>query len=161
MQNKVLRLLCENSRISSQEIADRLNIQESEAAAIIKKLEADKIICGYTVIVNEEALSGAKKVQALIEVKVTPQRDGGFDKVAKRIALFDAVKELSLVSGGYDLLLTVEGDTLQEVAAFVSEKLSTIDGVLSTATSFRLKKYKEAGKTIEYQDDYERLKVCP
>ena len=95
MQDKVLRLLCENSRISSQEIADRLNIQECEVEAIIKKLEADKIICGYTVVVNEEALSGAKKVQALIEVKVTPQRDGGFDKVAKRIALFAPSRTLS------------------------------------------------------------------
>ena len=161
MQDRVLNLLRENARISCQEIADRLNITEAEAANIITDLEKNKIVCGYTVIVNEAALSSAKKVQALIEVKVTPQRDGGFDKVAKRIALFDEVKELALVSGGYDLLLTVEGDTLQEVAGFVSEKLSTIEGVLSTATSFQLKKYKEAGKTIEFTDDYERLNVCP
>ena len=161
MQNRILNLLRENGRISNKEIADRLNIAETEVAKIIAELENNKIICGYTVIVNDAALSGAKKVQALIEVKVTPQRDGGFDKVAKRIALFDEVKELALVSGGYDLLLTVEGDTLQEVAGFVSERLSTIEGVLSTATSFQLKKYKEAGKTIEFTDDYERLKVCP
>jgi DNA-binding Lrp family transcriptional regulator len=161
MENKILNLLKENSRISCQEIADRLNITEKEAAEILKNLEDKKIICGYTVIINEAALNEVKKVQALIEVKVTPQRDGGFDKVAKRIALFDEVKELALVSGGYDLLLTVEGDNLQEVAGFVSEKLSTIDGVLSTATSFQLKKYKEAGRTIEFTDDYERLKVCP
>ena len=161
MQNRILNLLRENGRISNKEIADRLNIAETEVAKIIAELENNKIICGYTVIVNDAALSGTKKVQALIEVKVTPQRDGGFDKVAKRIALFDEVKELALVSGGYDLLLTVEGDTLQEVAGFVSERLSTIEGVLSTATSFQLKKYKEAGKTIEFTDDYERLKVCP
>lgn len=161
MEEKILNLLKENGRISYEEIADRLNVARAEVSAVIENLEKQKIICGYTAIIDENAVTSNKKVQALIEVKVTPQRDGGFDKVAKRIAKFAEVKELALVSGGYDLLLTVEGDTLQEIASFVSGKLSTIDGVLSTATSFQLKKYKEAGRIIASEESYERLKVCP
>ena len=158
MQKNILNLLTENARISYEEIALRLNISVDEVKKCIADLEEKNIICGYTAILNEQDSS---KVNALIEVKITPQRDGGFDTVAKRIAKFDEVKELYLVSGAYDLLLEVEGDSLQQVAMFVSGKLSTIDGVLSCATSFQLKKYKQSGKIIEGDESYERLKVCP
>ncbi len=158
MQKNILNLLTENARISCEEIALRLNISVDEVKKCIADLEEKNIICGYTAILNEQ---DSNKVNALIEVKITPQRDGGFDTVAKRIAKFDEVKELYLVSGAYDLLLEVEGESLQQVAMFVSGKLSTIDGVLSCATSFQLKKYKQSGKIIEGDEFYERLKVCP
>ena len=140
MKERILNLLRENARISAADIALRLGTTESEVAQIIKDLEKDGIIRGYTVILNDAALKNVQRVKALIEVKVTPRRDGGFDRVAQRIAKFPEVTELSLLSGSYDLLLTVEGDTLQQVANFVAEKLATIDGVVATATTFQLKK---------------------
>ena len=158
MQEHILNLLCENARISVEEIALRLNSTPDEVSKIIAELEAKNIICGYTAILNEVT---SNKVTALIEVKITPQRDGGFDTVAKRIAKFDEVKELYLVSGAYDLLLEVEGESLQQVAMFVSGKLSTIEGVLSCSTGFQLKKYKQSGRIIENEESYERLKICP
>ena len=158
MQEHILNLLRENARISVEEIALRLNTNAEEVSKIISELETKNIICGYTAILNESA---SNKVTALIEVKITPQRDGGFDTVAKRIAKFDEVKELYLVSGAYDLLLEVEGESLQQVAMFVSGKLSTIDGVLSCSTGFQLKKYKQSGRIIENEESYERLKICP
>ena len=158
MQEHILNLLRENARISVGEIALRLNTNAEEVSKIIAELETKNIICGYTAILNESA---SNKVTALIEVKITPQRDGGFDTVAKRIAKFDEVKELYLVSGAYDLLLEVEGESLQQVAMFVSGKLSTIDGVLSCSTGFQLKKYKQSGRIIENEESYERLKICP
>lgn len=158
MQEHILNLLRENARISIGEIALRLNTNAEEVSKIISELETKNIICGYTAILNE---STSNKVTALIEVKITPQRDGGFDTVAKRIAKFDEVKELYLVSGAYDLLLEVEGESLQQVAMFVSGKLSTIDGVLSCSTGFQLKKYKQSGRIIENEESYERLKICP
>ena len=158
MQEHILNLLRENARISVGEIALRLNTNAEEVSKIISELETKNIICGYTAILNESA---SNKVTALIEVKITPQRDGGFDTVAKRIAKFDEVKELYLVSGAYDLLLEVEGESLQQVAMFVSGKLSTIDGVLSCSTGFQLKKYKQSGRIIENEESYERLKICP
>lgn len=158
MQQHILNLLSENARISVEEIALRLNTSAEKVTEIISELEAKNIICGYTAILNE---TNSNKVTALIEVKITPQRDGGFDTVARRIAKFDEVKELYLVSGAYDLLLEVEGESLQQVAMFVSGKLSTIEGVLSCTTGFQLKKYKQSGKIIESEESYERLKVCP
>ena len=101
------------------------------------------------------------KVKAVIEVKVSPNRDGGFDQVAKRIAKYPEVTDLFLVSGSFDLLITINGKSLKEVANFVASKLATIDGVLSTSTGFMLKKYKESGKIMEDFEDYERLKVTP
>ncbi|MBR2723237.1 MAG: Lrp/AsnC family transcriptional regulator [Lentisphaeria bacterium] len=158
MQQHILNLLSENARISVEEMALRLNTSAEKVTEIISELEAKNIICGYTAILNE---TNSNKVTALIEVKITPQRDGGFDTVARRIAKFDEVKELYLVSGAYDLLLEVEGESLQQVAMFVSGKLSTIEGVLSCTTGFQLKKYKQSGKIIESEESYERLKVCP
>ena len=158
MQQHILNLLSENARISVEEMALRLNTSAEKVTEIISELEAKNIICGYTAILNE---TNSNKVTALIEVKITPQRDGGFDTVARRIAKFAEVKELYLVSGAYDLLLEVEGESLQQVAMFVSGKLSTIEGVLSCTTGFQLKKYKQSGKIIESEESYERLKVCP
>ncbi len=160
MEDKILRMLKENARVSTAEMAARLNITEEAARAAVAALEKSQVIQGYTAIINEELLRN-NKVNALIEVRVTPRRDGGFDEVARRIARFPEVVRLYLVSGGYDLLLEVEGESLQEVASFVSAKLATIDGVLSTATSFQLKKYKESGRLMLEEEQDERLKICP
>ena len=160
MKRSVLDLLSKNARISTAEIAARVGTDEETVAGIIKELEADKIIKGYNVILNEEALN-EKIVRALIEVKVTPERDGGFDRAAKRLSRFPEVTDCYLISGDYDLRLEVKGNSLQDVAAFVAERLSTIDGVISTATLFLLKKYKESGKILEEEEEYERLKISP
>ena len=123
-------------------------------------MKDDNVVKGYTAIINEEALENAA-VKAIIEVKVSPSREGGFDPVARRISKFPEVSEVYLVSGGYDLRLVVKGRDLNEVASFVARKLSTIDGVISTGTHFMLKKYKESGKILQDEEDYERLKVSP
>ncbi len=160
MKTKIINLLRKNARISAAEIAEQLGAEEGKVSKIIKKLETDNVIKGYKVIINEEALN-EKVVRALIEVKVTPQRDGGFDRVAKRLSRFPEVTDCYLISGDYDLGLEVKGDSLQDVAAFVSEKLSTINGVISTATLFLLKKYKESGKILSEEEEYEKLKISP
>ena len=160
MNHKILALLRENARMVIHEIALRAGLPDVEAEQEIRELEKCGIIRGYTAILNESELDDSK-VKALIEVKVTPRREGGFDQVARRIARFPEVTDLYLVSGSFDLLLTVEGDSLQEVASFVSAKLSTIEGVLSTSTSFLLKKYKESGRIMQNDEEYERLKICP
>jgi DNA-binding Lrp family transcriptional regulator len=160
MKQSILNLLSENARISAEEIASRVGVEESKVEEIIKELEESNIIKGYKAILNEEALDD-NLVRALIEVKVTPQREGGFDRVAKRISRFPEVTDCYLVSGDYDLRLEVKGTSLQEIASFVSGKLATIDGILSTATVFLLKKYKESGRIMDNEEKYERLKVSP
>jgi DNA-binding Lrp family transcriptional regulator len=160
MKQSILNLLSENARISAEEIASRVGVEESKVEEIIKELEESNIIKGYKAILNEEALDD-NLVRALIEVKVTPQREGGFDRVAKRISRFPEVTDCYLVSGDYDLRLEVKGTSLQEIASFVSGKLATIDGILSTATVFLLKKYKESGIIMDNEEKYERLKVSP
>ena len=160
MKEKILKLLRENARVSNAELAVTAGISEAEAVSIVNELEKSGIICGYTAILNEAALPEDRQVKALIEVKVTPHRDGGFDRIAQRIAKFPEVTDLFLLSGSYDLLLTVQGESLQQVANFVAEKLATIDGVISTSTGFMLRKYKESGHILQNDEDYERLKVC-
>ena len=123
-------------------------------------IEDSNVICGYHAVINNE-LCDDNLVRALIEVKVTPQRDGGFDKVAQRIARFPEVTDLYLVSGGYDLQLEVCGRSLQEIASFVSAKLSTIEGIISCSTFFMLKKYKESGRMMNNDPELERLAVSP
>ena len=161
MKEKIISMLRNNARMSVDDIAGQLNVTADEVTAAVKKMENDGVIRGYTAIVSDEAPGAEKRVKALIEVKVTPTREGGFDQVAQRIARYPEVKDLSLISGSFDLLLSVEGRSLQEVASFVSEKLSTIEGVISTSTGFYLKKYKESGRIMQNDEEYERLKICP
>ena len=160
MKEKIIQLLAQNARIDTKEIAARLNMTDEAVCSCIAELEKNDVIKGYKAIINEN-IYHSDIVRALIEVRVTPQRDGGFDTVARRIAKFPEVIDLSLVSGGYDLLLEVKGRSLQEVAMFVSGKLSTIEGVLSTSTAFTLKKYKESGRIMDDDEEYTRLQVCP
>lgn len=156
----LLKILKTDARTPVEDIARELDLSESEVKKRIAKLEKDGVILGYQAVVDAEK-SGSASVTALIEVKITPERGGGFDRLAGRIAKFDRVQSCYLVSGGYDLLVVVEGDTLQEVASFVAEKLSTIKGVLSTATRFRLKSYKENGVMLLREARTERLSVSP
>ena len=137
-----------------------LNVSEAEVAATIKKYEQEQIVLGYRTILNEERL-GLEHVRAVIEVKITPEREGGFNRLAERIAKYTEVTSCYLMSGGYDLLVFVEGDNLRQVATFVSEKLATIQGVLSTATHFMLKPYKEQGVLMSRESNEERLAVSP
>ena len=158
--NPLLDLLRQNARLSNRDLADRISSTEDAVAAEIKSLEATGTILGYHSVVDRER-AGDTSVSAFIEVKVTPERGGGFDRLATRIARFDQVVSCYLASGGYDLLVVVEGADLREVARFVSEKLSTMEGVLSTATHFRLKTYKENGFLFEDGGQPERLAVSP
>lgn len=158
--NDIIRILQQNARISNRELAEMLGITEAEAAAEIQKLEDSGVIKGYSVIVDDE-LYDKSTVYATIELRVTPQRDCGFDDIAKTIMMYDEVESISLMSGAYDLAIEVKGGNLKDVALFVSERLSTIDGVLSTATHFILKKYKEKGIFIDSEDIDERGLVCP
>ncbi|UDQ97461.1 Lrp/AsnC family transcriptional regulator [Lentisphaerota bacterium WC36G] len=160
MRESILKLLQQNSRISNSEIAARLDVCEDEVKKCIDSLEEGGVIKGYTAVINDEALENSA-VKAIIEVKVSPSRDGGFDPVAKKIAKFSQVSEVYLISGGYDLRLVVNGQTLNEVASFVARKLSTIDGVTSTRTHFLLKKYKQANMILHEDEDFERLKITP
>ena len=160
IQQKILRLLEENARISTDEIADRLQLTANQAAGIIKAMEDEGKILGYHALVDSEFL-GEAGVRAIIEVEVQPERDGGFDRVAKAVSKFDEVVSVFLVSGRYELRLEVVGETLQEVASFVASKLAPLEGVRATATHFLLKKYKDAGFVLEKDEEYERLKVTP
>jgi len=157
---KLLHLLRRKARASYQELADLINSTESEVAHTIESWEKDRTILGYHAVTNPESI-GDTSVSAFIEVRLTPERGGGFDRLAIRIARFDQVVSCYLASGGYDLMVVVEGSDLREVARFVSEKLSSLDGVLSTATHFRLKTYKENGFLFESEPATERLVVSP
>jgi DNA-binding Lrp family transcriptional regulator len=156
----LLKLLQENASLQPPQLAQMLNISEKEVSATVKRYEQDQIILGYRAVLNEEKL-GLEHVRAVIEVKITPEREGGFNRLADRIAKYSEVTSCYLMSGGYDLLVFVEGKNLREVASFVSEKLATIQGVLSTATHFMLKPYKEQGilMTSDLQD--QRLAIAP
>ncbi len=142
--DRLLNLLYENARLSNAQIAAMLNVPERKVADKIKELEDEGIIRGYKALVNFEKC-GNEKVTALIEVKVTPQRDAGFDDIARRILQFDEVESIYLMSGGYDLCLFISGRTFKDVAIFVAKCLAPIEGVNSTATHFVLRKYKDMG----------------
>lgn len=149
---EILELLRQNARLSVKDIASMTKKNETEVAAIIKKLEDDGIILKYAAIVNPEKSGESKdKVRAEIQLQVTPEREHGFDALADRIYRFPQVKSLFLMSGGYDFKVIIEGDSLQEVAFFVSNKLATLEGVRSTKTCFILKTYKE--NDIVYVED--------
>ncbi len=159
--DKVLEILKEDSRVAAKDIATMINKSEDEVKEIIRDLEDKNIIIKYTTIVNEEKTT-EEKVQAFIEAKVSPERDMGFDAIAERIYNFPQVKSLYLISGGFDFLITVEGNSLKDVAMFVSEKLSTLEYINSIATHFLLKKYKENDVVMvgEKTKD-QRLQVMP
>jgi DNA-binding Lrp family transcriptional regulator len=156
----VLRLLEENALASHETLAAQLATTPEDIKARIAKLEHDRVILAYKAIVDVERAKRSS-VRAVIEVRITPEREGGFDRVAHRIAQYREVHSCFLMSGGYDLLVFIEGNTLQEVAGFVSAKLSTLPGVLSTATHFNLKTYKIQGVLREDVVNEERLKVSP
>src|SRR3954449_12013315 len=164
MQNWVmeplLKLLHENATLKPAQLAAMLNLPEPEVSAKIKAYEADQVILAYRTILNEEKL-GVESVRAVIEVKITPERGGGFDRLAERIAKYSEVQSCYLMSGGYDLLVIVQGNNLREVASFVSQKLATVQGVISTATHFMLKPYKEQGMLMKVDVNEERLAVAP
>lgn len=160
MRNELLTLIEKNSRISLTELSVLLGVKEVEIAEELAKLEQEGIICGYHTLINWDRTS-IEKVTALIEVKVTPQRGQGFDRIAERIYNYPEVKSVYLISGGYDLLVTLEEKTLKEIASFVSDKLSTLDSVLSTATHFILKKYKDHGTVFDKKREDEREVISP
>lgn len=157
---QLLELLERDAKRPISELAAMLGKSRQEVADEIKALEEEKIIIKYHTIVNWEK-AGTHTVTALIEVKITPQREVGFDAIAERIYRFPEVRSVYLMSGAYDLLVMLEGHSLKEIASFVSTKLSTIDGVIGTTTHFMLKAYKESGIIIEDQEEDRRLVVTP
>ncbi len=156
MREQILRMLEKNSRIDLKDLAIMLGVEEAAVANEVAQMEKENIICGYHTMINWENTS-QEKVIALIEVKVTPQRGMGFDKLAERIYLYDEVETVYLMSGGYDFTVILNGKTLREVSQFVSDKLSTLDSVLSTSTHFVLKKYKEHGTVLAQKHKDERM----
>ena len=156
----LLKLLRDNANLKPAQLAAMLKMPEQEVVAKIKAYEADNIILSYRTMLNEEKL-GLDVVRAVIEVKITPERGGGFDRLAERISKYSEVRSCYLMSGAYDLLVIVEGANLRDVASFVSEKLATIQGVLSTATHFMLRPYKEQGVLMSREKNEERLSVTP
>ena len=156
----LLKLIRDNAAWKPAELAALLNLPEAEVAARVKRYETDHVILGYRAILDEEKL-GLDNVRAVIEVKITPERGGGFDRLAERIARYTEVQSCYLMSGGYDLLVIVQGNNLREVATFVSEKLATVQGVISTATHFMLKPYKEQGVLMKVDHNEDRLAVAP
>ena len=157
---ELLKILQANAIESRENIARMLNVSVAEVNKRIADYEKSGIIRGYQAILNEDQL-GLDTVTAVIEVKVSPQREGGFNTVAERISRFPEVRSAYLMSGTYDVLLFVEGRNLREVAAFVSERLSPLDGVLSTSTHFMLKTYKRLGVLMESGHAEQRLSVDP
>lgn len=156
----LLTLLESNALLTPDHLAKQLNLKSAEVKKKIEKYEKEQIILGYKAIINDDKLN-LDHVKAVIDVKITPEREGGFNRIANRIAKFDGVTACFLMSGAYDLLVFVEGRNLKEVAAFVSEKLATLEGVLSTATHFMLKTYKDHGILMEGDEEHDRLKVSP
>lgn len=158
IKEEILTIIEKNSRINVQELSVLIGSEEITVANELKALEDEGVICGYHTMVDWSKTS-IDKVNALIEVKVTPQRGIGFDNIAERIYKYPEVKSVYLMSGGFDLMVILEGKTLQEVAGFVNNKLATLDTVLSTATHFILKKYKDHGTilTRKYEDTREKI----
>ena len=160
LMDPLITLLRQNARTSVEDLAKELSLTPAIVTDRLARLEAEGIVLGYQPIVDQQKVQ-AGLVTAVVEVRITPERGGGFDRLAGRIAKFDEVQSCYLISGGYDLLVVVEGNTLQDIAAFISEKLSTIKGVISTATRFRLKSYKENGLSLIPAHKTHRLAVTP
>ena len=160
MREKILTFLEKNSRINLGELAILLGMDEVSVANEIAEMEKEHVICGYHTLIDWDKTS-EEKLTALIEVKVTPQRGLGFDKVAERIYNYAEVDSVYLISGGFDFMVMIEGKTMRDVAQFVSDKLSPLDSVLSTATHFVLKKYKDHGSIMVRESKDERMLVTP
>ena len=158
LEKDILNILTEDARIPASKIAAMLSVDEAQVKSCIADMEKRGVLVKYTAIVNSEKAEDAL-VEALIEVKVTPKKKEGFDGIAKQIASFPEVKAVYLMSGAYDLAVFIEDKTLQQVSRFVSERISTFDGVLSTATHFILKKYKIEGALTEREDEDYRLSI--
>ncbi len=160
LSNKIISILKEDSRTPVGRIAVMLGESETAVEKAVRELERSGVIVKYSALINEDKLD-CDRVEALIEVKVSPQHTQGFDSIAENVYQFDEVKSVYLMSGAYDLAVFIEGRTLREVASFVSEKLSVMDNVLSTATHFILKKYKTDGVVLEESSGNGRLVVQP
>lgn len=160
MREKILAVIEKNSRIAVKDLAVLLGESEETVAEEIAAMEKEKVICGYHTLINWDNTS-EEKVTALIEVKVTPQRGQGFDKIAERIYKFPEVNAVYLMSGGFDFTVIIEEKTMREVAQFVSDKLAPMDAILSTATHFVLKKYKDHGTVLVDMVREERMLVTP
>lgn len=161
IKKQILDAISMNSRRSTEDLAAMLNTGTDTIEHEIKEMEDNKVICGYPTLINWDR-TDCEKVTALIEVKVTPQRDMGFNKVAERIYKFEEVESVYLMSGSFDLTVIIEGKSMKEVSRFVTEKLSTLEYITSTATYFVLKKYKEHGLImIDEKHDSERMLITP
>ena len=160
MREKILTFIEKNSRIDLKELAIILGVDENVVINELQAMEEEHVICGYHTLIDWDKV-GVDKVMAMIEVRVTPQRGLGFDKVAERIYNYPEVDSVYLISGGFDFMVTIEDKTLKEVAQFVSEKLSTLDTVLSTKTNFILKKYKDHGTILAEKPKDERIQMIP
>lgn len=160
LRESILKLLEKNSRLDLKELAVLLDSTEVEIANVIADMEKEHIICGYHTLINWDHTS-RERLTAMIEVKVTPQRGEGFDKIAERIYNFPEVKALYLMSGAYDFMIMLEGKTMKEISMFTSSKLAPLEAVLSTATHFVLKKYKDHGTVLEAKKADKRQAVTP
>ena len=160
LKERNLRLIDSNAKLTAPELAIMLGSSEDEVSTAIAEMEADNTICGYLTLINWEKIE-QDYVTALIEVKVTPQRGQGFDTIAERIYKFDEVEAVYLMSGGFDLTVVIKGKSMRDVAGFVSAKLAPMEAILSTATHFVLKKYKEHGIAMESEETDERMLVSP
>lgn len=160
MREKILEMIEKNSRINLKDLSVMLGTDEAMVLNELSNMEKENIICGYHTMINWDRTS-VEKVSAIIEVKVTPQRDCGFDAIAQRIYNYPEVNAVYLVSGAYDLLVLIDGKTLKDISFFVSGKLSTLENVLSTATYFILKKYKDHGIIFSEKKEDERILMLP
>lgn len=161
IEKDIIQILGADSRTPMDRLAAMLGVNEQQAAQAVRSLEERGVIVKYTAIVNGDAAGEEDVVEALIEVKVTPQKGTGFDQIAQEIAEHEEVKNLYLMSGAYDLAVIVEGKSLKSISRFVSERISTYDSVLSTATHFILKKYKVEGALLKKKEDTGRISVHP
>ncbi|MBU9721758.1 Lrp/AsnC family transcriptional regulator [Litchfieldia alkalitelluris] len=160
-ERELLELLEKSGRMSEDKIAMMLDVTVEDVTSMIQKLEKERVIIGYSTIIDWSKVNTSESVTAMIDVKVTPKRGVGFDEVAERIYRFKEVKALYLMSGTYDLSVVIEGKSMSEIARFVSDKLSTLDSVISTTTHFQLKKYKHDGIVFEDRDEDHRIVVSP
>ncbi|MGI5823885.1 MAG: Lrp/AsnC family transcriptional regulator [Dethiobacteria bacterium] len=161
LKTRLLQVLEQNHKIGADTLATMFNITEEKVKETVRELEEEKIILGYVTLIDWEKTGNNNNVIAIIDVKVTPQRDVGFDMIAERICRFPEVKSVYLMSGGYDLSVVIEGASMKKVAFFVAEKLATLENVQSTATHFLLKKYKKDGVIFGEEKKDHRLVVSP